>query len=236
MNLPAKLRTVAVWVVQKIGENLIGAIIGFIGVATIIATIVAGVNRTLKATRAEWQCVTADTCKINGWSLGALILVTAALLAAAVYLAFRLSKAPRPVHNFTPISVDDEYLHLRWIIRVPPSEWIDEQLDGLPAANVSDILDGPFHLALGCHERLSEYYRPAAGYGVSPGLHEYCPGCEARVLSPADERLDSQTVLAWDMRAQTLAELQRMHRVGLPIKGPRIVLGHPRYWKKVAPP
>jgi hypothetical protein len=137
-----------------------------------------------------------------------------------------------PSPKFEPIEVIDQWLNLRWFIRARPAQWLEIQDPGrtlVPRA-VLDILDGPYHAATGCNERLEEYSPFGGG---APSLGERCPGCGAPTFQPVERGLESRHVDASTVRAQALAELQRMSRNGTPIEGPRIVLERPLYWEKM---
>jgi hypothetical protein len=138
---------------------------------------------------------------------------------------------------FKSIDVIDERLHLRWIIRVPPEQWLTQvKPKDLTPAGLMRILDGPFHAVPSCNERLEEYRR---GYGLKRGmpvLGMRCLGCKADLFKIAEHDEESRDAMAWWVMAQALAELQRMHRSGTRIEGPRVVLERPLYWENMLPP
>ena len=142
--------------------------------------------------------------------------------------------------KFQPIEVIDERLDLLWFIRAPPSQWMHVQAPGtsLSPSEVMRILDGPYHADAACRERLEEYGGGGGAYGGSgsPFLGERCPGCRADIYRSAQRGLERLDPSVWTVRAQALAELQRMNRLGTAIQGPRIVLERPLHWEKMLPP
>jgi hypothetical protein len=147
---------------------------------------------------------------------------------------FEIPSRPPP---FTPIQVDDERLHLQWLILKPPTQW-EPQLDPqrkLSPQHVKSIVDAPFHNVPECRERLREF-GGSGGYGTDPSLDSRCPGCGVELFTVGHQPLESRLVDAWATRAQALAELQRMQRTGVAIVGPRLVLQRPQYWSKMRRP
>jgi hypothetical protein len=149
------------------------------------------------------------------------------------------TSGPQSSAAFEPIEVIDKRLNLRWIIRVSPKQWLATQdpIRSLVPRAVMEFLDGPYHAMDGCNERLEEFGGGGGGYGgESPIFRERCPGCRAQIYKPAQRSLESRYADAWTVRAQALAELQRMSRNGTVIQGSRIVLERPLYWEKMLPP
>jgi hypothetical protein len=143
-------------------------------------------------------------------------------------------KRERP--RFQSIRVDDERLKLFWIIRQSPETWLNYQdvQHRLTASAVHEILDGPFHTI--CQERLDE---ERTGFGASyssPVLIETCPNCDLQLFTVPRPGLDPSRAFSWTVRAQAVQELQRMHRNGTRIKGPRLTLERPLYWNDMLPP
>jgi hypothetical protein len=99
-------------------------------------------------------------------------------------------------------------------------------------SQVRQILDGPFHSQSG--ERLAEA-RAGGLMEQSPHLADRCPGCDKVVFRFAG-RTTADLPDIYKVRAQALMELQRMHRTGAHIIGPRLALQKPLYWKKMSPP
>jgi hypothetical protein len=148
------------------------------------------------------------------------------------------SAPPAAALPFQAIDAIDERLKLRWIIREPPEKWVAwlYPYGRHTRLSVERILDGPFHAVADCNERLSDYGwdRSEIRFGrASPILSGQCPGCKALLFKMASA---SDYPQVWTVRAQTLAELQRLHRGGTPIEGPRIVLQKLQYWDYLLPP
>ncbi len=155
----------------------------------------------------------------------------------------RLTTVPQLVAGpntieFQKIDVFDDRLQLQWIIRRPPERWLGKYdvAKDLRPLSVSQILDGPFHAVPNCHERLAELPVWHSSSNPSPPLAENCPGCGEQIFTAAYVSLEKVRVLVWPVRAQALAEIDRMHRLGREIKGPRLVLENPQYWKAMLPP
>jgi hypothetical protein len=139
---------------------------------------------------------------------------------------------------FQAIDAIDERLKLRWIVREPPEKWVARMNPyGRHARlSVERVLDGPFHAVDDCNERLSEYgwdRDPIRTGRASPLLSGRCPGCKALLFTLA---FGSDRPQVWTVRAQALAELQRLHRSDTPIEAPRIILQRPQYWDYLVPP
>jgi hypothetical protein len=231
------------WLATKVAENLIAAaisLVSVVGVAAWLSGLLASIGKFLISERT-----------VSGWVLGALDTAALGFGVATVALFFHnrrlrralavamrwptvAAKGERPA-PFQPIQVDDERLNLRWYIRQRPELWLryqDIQHSMSPQA-IQDIVDGPYHAA--CLERLHE---ERAGYGAnysSPLLMTACPGCGMVLFSVPHRNLESVFVRSWTVRAQALQELQRMHRSGTAIEGPRLVLERPLYWKDMKP-
>ncbi len=256
----------AAWVGKKLAENAIGALWPVAALAAAAAIAIAR-----KWIAREWACIEKPWCTVSGWSLGFLILIALALVAATCLLAAwvlrlrvrlaaaaaalttaeaertaaveaaaraRRGKTPDQPPPFRPINVDDERLHLRWQLRKPPAHWLGYDLSHQVAPNyVQEALDGPFHSVLGCQERLEES-GGGSGYGrSSPYLEPRCPGCRRFVFSVRQEPGEyHSSAYVWQVRAQALGELQRMHRNGNALEGERIVLARPQYWQRMMPP
>jgi hypothetical protein len=127
---------------------------------------------------------------------------------------------------FQAIDVIDERLKLRWIILGPPDKWVERvnPYGRHTRVSVERILHGPFHAVADCNERLSDYGwdREQIRTGrASPLLSGRCPGCKAPLFTMASA---SDYPRVWTVRAQALAELQRLHRSDTPIEGPRIIV------------
>jgi hypothetical protein len=197
---------------------------------------------------ANLQCVWHRSCAVGGWSLLVLFLAVIVLVTAVAILVFRVrtlqrhiraqraSPAIKGLAGFQPYDADDERLNLRWVIQSPPEQWADANFDGATPSVVQSIVDGPFHAQLGCLERLAE--RREEDYNKPPILATRCPGCGAEVfnnpiLGDVEEDPFPRT---HEVRAQALAELQRLKRSGMSIAPPRVLLKNPRYWRKMRPP
>ena len=187
---------------------------------------VAEARHYREALYAEWRC--RDEAEASG--------VATALGANQVGTPTSRRAAP-PI--FQPIDAVDDRLNFRWIIRVTPLDWLDEQdpVKRLTPAEVMRILDGPYHNVASCHERLGESGGSDSLYfGSAPRLEDRCPGCGIELFRPANHSIEARFVDAWVVRAQALAELQRMRRGGASIEGPRVILLRPQYWKRMLPP
>jgi hypothetical protein len=155
-------------------------------------------------------------------------------LAVALQRTAALPKGTRP--PFQPIQVDDERLNLRWYIRQPPHDWLNYQdvRHRLSPSAVQEIIDGPYHAV--CLERVQEENASFGGSGhTSPVLLETCPSCGARLFTTPHRHLEPTVAFSWKVRAQAVQELQRMHRGGTRIEGPRLVLEKPLYWGDMEP-
>jgi hypothetical protein len=165
--------------------------------------------------------------------------LAAAKRAAAVEAAIeaaaraRLGRTPPDAQAFKYKVVDDERLNLRWQLRRPSSEWLEQDLNRVGSPFVQQVLDGPFHAVEGCQDRLQER-------GVSSGapyLEPRCPGCRKLIFRVRE--LPGESVAfayTWEVRAQALGELQRMHRNNnTALQKPRIVLERPQYWQRMIP-
>jgi hypothetical protein len=149
------------------------------------------------------------------------------------------STVPPP---FQPIDAIDENLQLRWIIRTPPDRWVTrlDPFDRHSRVSVKRILDGPFHAVADCNERLALYgwdREPVRTGRKSPLLRDECPGCKVLLFrSNSLGQVPVREVPLWTVREEAFAELQRLHRSGIPIEGPRVVLQKPQYWDVLVPP
>jgi hypothetical protein len=124
-------------------------------------------------------------------------------------------------------------LNIKWILRRPVRYWIDQDvLTGLAPAFVQEVLDGPFHGARRCNERLAQR---GASYSSSPMLEEQCPGCGVDVFHMRNNLLEDRMAASWTVRAQALSELQRMHRNGCAFDAHEVELERPQYWQTMLP-
>ncbi len=247
-------RKTTAWLGVKNAEGVINAL-WTLGALTVVGWIT--IARAWIAR--EWACIQQAWCEVRGWSLGLLLVSTLALAVGICLVASyalklrarlrteRAASAGAPSSGrtaqpalaaerpppFQPIPVADENLHLDWHLCKPPDHWLSLDPGRLAPSYVQEILDGPFHAT--CHERLEESFGDRT-HGVSPTLGERCPGCGAQLFNVRAEPLESQLAGVWTVRSQALGELQRMHRGGTEIKGPRLVLANPQYWRKLRPP
>jgi hypothetical protein len=256
-------RKAAAWVGKQYAEHAIAATWSAIGV---VGAAVAAARKWLGH---EWACIEGPWCTVGGWSLGLLILVMLALIAAVAWLLARvlrlrgrletasaalaaaeraaavdpaieavakarLGKAPDPPPAFKYKVVDDERLNLRWQLRRPSSEWLEHDLNRVGSPFVQQVLDGPFHAVEGCQDRLQE----RGGGSGTPYLEPRCPGCRKLIFRVRELAGESQAwAYAWEVRAQALGELQRMHRNdNTALQKQRIVLERPQYWQRMIPP
>jgi hypothetical protein len=231
-------RRALAWLGVKLAEHLLAYVVSLVSLALVIGWL-SGIGKFFASER-----------KISGWSLGALdmaVLVSGvAALALWVYNR-RLKRAMTTVSKqpdslptvsrapFQPIEVDDERLHLRWYIRQRPESWLhyqDVQHTLSPPA-VKDILDGPYHAV--CLERVTELKASYSSGYTSPILMEVCPNCGAHLFIAPHRNLERTFAFSWNVRAQAIQELQRMHRKGITIEGPRVALERPLYWADMEP-
>ena len=133
-----------------------------------------------------------------------------------------------------PLPVYDDRLTLLWRVRRTPAEWVERDVERMTPLELMEIFDDPFHAAPDCHERMAEL-RTGAGV-VGPQLLELCPGCKSLAFRRAYANMEKVYVDGWRVRAQAITELQRLHRLGRKIEGPRIVLERPQYWNFMFPP
>ena len=138
--------------------------------------------------------------------------------------------------GFEPVPIDDNRLTMLWKVLREPAEWLERDIERMTPLQLMEILDGPFHAAPDCHERMAELSTGARYTGLGPQLLELCPGCKSLVFRRAYANMDKVYVDGWRVRAQAIAELQRLHRLGRNIEGPRVVLERPQYWNLMLPP
>ena len=187
----------------------------------------------LALTGALWAFLTRPIT-LRGWQLAALVsaLVVLSVVVGVFWWRSRIQEKlarakPKP---FKPIRVDDPRLNLFWMIKAPPREWVENPvLDTAAESYLVTVLDGPFHGDLRCGERLSVQHR---AYSLPDRLYEICQGCGTELFTDhpgADQE-------AYRVRSLALRELCRLHRVGVPIVGPSVVLQQPLYWNILLPP
>ena len=232
---PKRWRQALAWVGKEVATHLMRIGLGLAITGAALLTWLTGAGRWLIG---AWSWIVGRPLVIVSVVLGLAVAVLAEWLrrtSKALELARRDAQqapavalaAPKPP-PFDPITVDDEQLHLRWIIRQPPQQWLSltEQRN---VHRTGDILDGPFHAAPNCNERLHSNWD-----SHELTLDALCPGCNVRIF---DKREYSDPLpILWDVRWKALQELQRMSRNGAAIEGPKLTLQRPLYWNTMSPP
>lgn len=246
-GLPASLRRLGRNVIDKTGDHLLEWIIRAGGVFLLGWLLLAR-----KWIGRRWECIRSPSCEVPGWSIGALVALLVIAVAALAWLAILLQRsrralrtisgelapvpAPAPVPRpFTQIPVVDPRLRLRWNLLRPVDRWADIQnVLTEPPVVIQDKIDGPFHNVDGCMERLTEV---RTGYGHRTTFHDHCPRCGVLLFRLRSDR-DGIRVFpdANLVRAQALAELQRLNRNHVPIAdGQQVELQTPQYWTTMIP-
>jgi len=174
--------------------------------------------------------IVGTTVTMPGWVVAAFCALLIVVSAVAVFYWKRARALSRPVgeRNFIPIPVRDEKLDIAWTIIDDPKTWIQSvTLDTASESYLVTLLDGPFHAAEGCHERLSANAAPTRN---GPALAEECPGCGELVF------VTVEFPGLWKVRSYAVAELQRLARIGVKIEWPVVTLRNPLYWRVLSPP
>jgi hypothetical protein len=221
--MAGRLKVIVDKVVEKLTERAFDAVVA----VPIVTTAWLALTGALRA-------FLTRPITLQGWQLAALAsaLVVLSVVVGVFWWRSRvqdkLARAkPKP---FTPIRVDDPRLNLFWMIKKPPREWVENPaLDNAAESYLVRVLDGPFHGDPRCGERLSVQHR---AYSLPDRLYERCQGCGTQLFT--DHPADDQE--AYRVRLLALRELCRLHRVGVPIEGPSVVLQQPLYWNILLPP
>lgn len=249
------LRRLVAWLGDKLGDRLLGWVLG--GGGVLLLGWLVGARKWIGR---QWVCISSPSCTVPAWSVGLLVgalivvvvsaaalvvahmrarrhlqRVTAELASARATLAPAVVPAPAATQAFIPIPVVDPRLRLRWNLLRPVDRWADIQnvLTEAPVV-IQDKIDGPFHNVEGCMERLSEV---RTGYGHRTTFHDHCPRCGVLLFRVQRDR-DGIPVFpdVHRVRAQALAELQRLHRNHVPITdGHQVELQTPQYWATMVP-
>jgi hypothetical protein len=193
-----------------------------------------------------WTCVKQPICQVPGWWHGTLIVSAVIATAAALWFGLAWYRVRRKLREaqeqanakpkpFQHVEILDNRLNLRWVLRRPPSAWIDWQNIGQqgPLA-VRDVLSGPRHAKEGCNTPLKEGFVGSGLIELSGGPYfdGKCRHCNEQIFEGA-AKVDS-------VCAQALEEVQRMYWNGTKIYESQwnraIVLENPEYWTVMRPP
>jgi hypothetical protein len=236
---PWYLRTL-VWSFEKVAAHVLEYVLSLVAFGSLAALAFARVRRWLTGI---WTWM-GQKQSVFGWEVVTIVAADIVLAAAVavVWVKFRnlkriVSEVREPINPaqtppFKPIRVDDEKLNLRWTLQERPQSWlkIPDIRRGVTPAYARQILDGPFHSE--CGERLGE--ADVGNLMEPPRLMDKCPGCEKVVFRTAGRTM-AYLPDVYQVRAQALMELQRMHRNGVDIAGTRLTLQQPLYWKDIFP-